>query len=117
MNTKIIIGWVLLAVGLAVIGTTINSSYRYFNAQAEFPAIFKSSPAGPAAVENKNAPDLDLQAQMQESINLATQQAIADMLPTDAINKMLNAVCWSIFAAFMVYAGFKIAEIGVKMLS
>lgn len=116
MDAKIIVGWCLLVAGVLVIAWAINASHSYFTAQAEFPEVFKSTTSSQAVVERQSADPLDLQAQMQESMNQATKEAIGQILPQDGINKMLNVTCWSIFAAFMVYAGFKIAEIGVKML-
>jgi hypothetical protein len=124
MNTKKAVGWVLVAAGIMVIGFTINLSYQFFTAKADFPAVFKSQAV---AVENTNLPQesqdgqianpADAQAQMQQAIGQATSQAINGMIPAGSLEKILNAICWSIFATFSVYAGAKISEIGIKLLA
>jgi regulator of protease activity HflC (stomatin/prohibitin superfamily) len=125
VNIKKIVGWVALAVGLMIIGQAINLSFQYFTAKQDFPAVFKL----PAAIQNTAeeakqtavaATSAELQAQaqaqMQEAMSKATAQAVSSMVPTDVIAKLLNAIVWSMFATFLVYAGAKIAEIGVKMI-
>ena len=118
MNIKIIVGWVLLAVGLAVIGWTVNTSYRHFTAKADFPPVFNfGENNGTAKSQSPDAANLNVEAQMQLAMSQATQEAVANLLPAQEIAKLLNVIVWSMFAAFMVYAGFKIAEIGIKMIS
>jgi len=122
MNTKIIMGWVLIVAGLAVIGAAINASYRYFTAKAEFPAVFEISAKNPAGdlpsqagIENLSVEEAQnyLQNQIQYSVN----RALVDMLPDDAIAKMLNILSWSIFGTFLIFAGGKISWLGVQLLS
>ena len=123
MDAKKIIGWVLVAAGLLVIGQAINLSYRFFTAKADFPAIFKALPLAqvvvvPTADQNKVVTSVvDAQAQMQQAIGQAMAQAVNGMIPLGAIEKLLNAIMWSVFATFLVYAGAKVAEIGVKLIS
>jgi hypothetical protein len=113
---KIIIGWVLVVAGLAVIGQTINSSYQFFSAKSEFPMIFKTMAAAsqiltaPAATQN---PQELAQAQVQQSMN----QALGNVLPADSITKLLNIIAWSIFATLLVYAGGRIASLGIQLLA
>ncbi|UMX47394.1 MAG: hypothetical protein L7H18_03005 [Candidatus Nealsonbacteria bacterium DGGOD1a] len=118
MNAKKIIGWVLLAVGLAVIAWTVNTSYRYFTAKADFPPVFNfGENRGTAKSQSPDTANLNVEAQMQLAMSQATQEAVANLLPAQEIAKLLNVIVWSMFAAFMVYAGFKIAEIGIKIIS
>lgn len=123
MNAKKIIGWVLVAAGLLVIGQAINLSYQFFTGKAEFPAIFKAPSAAqavavPVADQNKVAVSAaDAQAQMQQAIGQATAQAVNGMIPLGSMEKLLNAIMWSVFATFLVYSGAKISEIGVKLIS
>jgi len=111
----------MLVVGLLIIVQAINLSYNYFTAKAQLPAVFNIPAGQAAAVETKTAAPAesaaDIQAQLQETMSKATNQAVANILPVETINKLLNAICWSIFATFLVYAGSKISEIGLKMIS
>lgn len=118
MNPKNIFGWILLVAGLFVVGGAINSSYQYFTAKANFPAVFKISAVASdgtitSGQKSVTATQTDVQVQLQQ----ATNKAIADMFPADSVSKLLNAISWSMFAAFLVYAGSKIAEIGIKLIS
>lgn len=117
MEIKIVVGWVLLAAGLAVIGWSVISSHGYFTAKADFPPVFNFEGNGGAAKsQSLDVAGLDVEAQMRLAMNQATQEAVANLLPAQEIAKLLNAIVWSMFAAFMVYAGFKIAEISVKLI-
>ena len=122
MDAKKIVGWVLVAVGLLAIGQAINLSYQFFTGKAEFPAIFKAPVAavGVAAKVDQNnvaVSAADVQAQMQQAVSQATAQAVNGMIPLGSMEKLLNAIMWSVFATFLVYAGAKISEIGVKLIS
>lgn len=116
---RVVVGWILIIVGLAVIGQTINNSYKYFTGRADFPAVFTNLAANSvldskitAAADSQNLQEM-AQAQIQQSMN----QAIGNILPADSITKLLNIIVWSIFATFLVYAGAKIASLGIQLLS
>jgi len=121
MDAKKIIGWVVIIVGLAVIGQAINISYQFFTAKEDFPAVFKA-PVAVQDVAPEAKPNVapitpeQAQAQLQQTMGAATSQAIANILPADGISKLLNAIVWSVFATFLVYAGAHIAAIGIKMI-
>jgi hypothetical protein len=120
MNSKIIIGWVVLVAGLAIIAYAVNSSFQFFTAKADFPAVFKTpaeniNTSFGASQDPTSGANADAQAQAQQAVSQATFQAFSNILPAENIVKLLNAITWSIFATFLVYAGFKIAEIGIKL--
>lgn len=121
MQYKKIAGWLVVISGIAIIATTITDSYSFFTAQRDFPQVFKPAATSAAANTENPAPMPDgaqaqqeyLQNQMQKAVN----QSLASILPAESIFKMLNAVCWSVFASFLVFAGAKLAEVGVKLLA
>ncbi len=114
MFTNKLFGWVLLAVGLAIIGYCLYSSWGIFTAKNEAPQIFKVAQQLPAASQKKGAQDL--QAQLEQAMQSQIQGAIGQMLPSDSIPKMLNLASWSIFAAILVLIGGKVGELGIRML-
>ncbi len=122
MNIKIIAGWCLVVAGLLVIGWAINASYQYFTAKAEFPAVFEASSK---KQESALPPQADLNAlsiegaqdYLQNQIQYSVNRAMVDMLPDDAIAKMLNILSWSIFGTFLIFAGGKISWLGVQLLA
>lgn len=115
---QIAIGWVLLIIGMAIIGQTIFDSYRFFTAKAEFPAVFEQSAAkiSPIAAVGVNSGQ-DAQAMAQAQIQKSVDDAVSRILPQESINKTLNMAVWLAFAWFLVYAGAKICGIGIKLMS
>ena len=109
-------GWVLLAIGLVIIGYCFYSSWVIFTAKKEAPQIFKiTQEQAPAAIQKKSG-QATVQAQMEQALQAQVQGAIGQMLPADSIPKMLNLASWSIFAAVLVLIGGKVGELGIRIL-
>ena len=126
MDFKIIIGWIVFAVGLFIIYNAVDQSYKYFTAKAEFPQIFKinqpnTAPTATTAPAELNPNSMASQAQaqefMQQQIQNSIGQALGNVFPVDSVTKILNAIVWSMFATFLVYAGAKISGIGIALLT
>ncbi len=113
-NLQKIIGWVLLATGLAVIFWTAYYSFNVFTSRAAVPEIFKAQekiqPSG--ATGKTPATQAELQKQME---NLIAEQ-LKGMLPPDALPKLLNLISWSILAGILILAGSQAAGIGIKLI-
>ncbi|MEK7482648.1 MAG: hypothetical protein AAB620_02565 [Patescibacteria group bacterium] len=115
MFTNKLFGWVLLAIGLAIIGYCLYSSWGIFTAKKEAPQVFKiTQEQAPAANQKKSGQDL--QAQLENMMQSQVQGAIGQMLPSGSIPKMLNLASWSIFAAILVLIGGKVGELGIRIL-
>jgi hypothetical protein len=108
--SKKIIGWILLITGLAVIAATLYFSYTIFTGKMEAPDIFKPEKSKAALTVPLNQQDI------QNSIDEAIQEQINNIVPSEFINKLLNLISWSIFAAILIFAGSKISGIGVRMI-
>jgi|GEM_PF-526280 len=146
INAKNTAGWLVLAVGLILIAITINTTYSYFTGKQEFPRVFKFDQIVPKVEaqitdeakkieEQRNLDEqlkkleemrqsvinsdlniqggFDPQIQVQDAVN----QALNNILPAGIMEKMMNMIAWSVFATFLVYAGAKISEIGIKMIA
>jgi len=121
VNAKLIIGWLIIVAGLAVIGVAISTSFQYFTAKAEFPQVFKQPAVQTAATASGQANSNNLspeQAQqvMQNQIQQSVGQAVGGLLPEGGLTKLLNIVVWVIFATFLVFAGAKLSGVGIKLL-
>jgi hypothetical protein len=117
-------GWLILVAGLALIVYSVKTSYSYFTGKAEFPVLVEApTVSNGSGTENSGNSNVDLadpqavQAMMQVQIQGSVDKTINNMVPSGSIAKMINAAIWSVFATFLVYAGAKISEIGVKMLT
>lgn len=121
VNAKVVIGWIIIVVGLAIIGQAINSSYQYFTAKADFPQVFKqpASQAAPTAPTETNLGNLSPeqeQALMQNQIQQSVGQAVGNILPEGGLAKLLNIIVWVMFATFLAFAGAKLAAVGIKLI-
>jgi hypothetical protein len=109
--SKTIIGWILLAAGVASIAWALVSSYNIFTGKNQIPGIFTEQ-----NMAKTSATDLtqtsDTQAQLQKML----QEQLKNLIPTDAISKILNLSVWSLLAFIFIFAGTKIAELGIKLL-
>lgn len=113
MSLAKISGWVLLLLGLAIIGYSLYSSYNIFTAKESAPEVFKVKPIEISVPESAVR---DLQAQMEEVLEKQLQDMLGQMLPTGSIPKLLNLISWSIFASILIFAGSKIAGLGIRLI-
>ena len=106
--TRKIIGWILLAVGLLLIGWTLMNSYNIFTGQAELPEFFEQ----PEETLVQTGDSQDMQAQLQQMMG----EQLKGMIPVDSIAKILNLTVWSILAFILIFGGTQIAGIGIKLM-
>ena len=102
-----LLGYILLAVGLVLIGWSLWQSYQIFTGNAASPAIFK-----PQAQQVRQPQSGDLQAQFQQQV--ATE--IGKSIPQDAIANALNLLSWSVLAGILVFGGTSIASLGIRLI-
>ena len=113
MNYAKIFGWVLLIVGLIIIGWTLFSSYNVFTGKTEPPAVFELPPPPAEIIPLKEKTGIqDIQAQLQKMIN----EQLGSILPISALNRILNLFIWSMLAWFLVFAGSQISSLGIKLI-
>lgn len=109
MSINKIIGIVLLVAGLVVISFSLYQSYNIFTDKTPAPLIFKTS----NITNNNNAAGSDVQKQIENTV----QQQINQILPSASITKILNLLCWSMFAMILIFGGSQISGLGIKMLN
>jgi len=99
-------------IGLAVIFWTLWQSYNIFTAKVSAPLVFKGQP------QQKSSPvrSLETSQQIQEQLEEAIQKQINEILPLDALNKILNLLSWSILAGILIFGSGQISHLGIKMI-
>ena len=128
VQTKQIVGWLLLILGVAIIFYSLFSSFNIFTGKTEVPKIFSSSAksyggsaeafgeGGKSEVQkvglSSGAGSLNLEAQMQKIIG----EQLKDLIPADTLPKLLNLVVWSIFASILIFGGMQISSLGIKLI-
>lgn len=110
-KAKIIVGWLLLALGLSVIGYSLFSAYQVFKGYEEAPLIFV---AQIEEVKEINQVEPDPLGLNMEGIMTGVFE---DLLPLEYIPVFLNISVFTIFVFILITGGFKISTLGIKLLS
>jgi Zn-dependent membrane protease YugP len=101
-----ILGYILLAIGLMLIGGTIFQSYNIFTDKVSAPLVFKTETPSQTSTGATS---------VEKQINEQVQKQLNQVLPAATITKILNLIAWSMLAFILVTAGGAIASIGVKL--
>ncbi len=103
-----ILGWVLLVLGIGIIGWILYSSYNIFTNQTSVAQIF--------TLETQIKPQSSgLLGGIQDQIQDMLGQQIQGMIPRNTVTKLLNLTAWSIFSGIGILAGSQISGLGIKM--
>jgi hypothetical protein len=108
MNTKHIIGYILLTAGVLIIGYSIFASYGIFTGSSEAPGIFEEPAVQQQAAFNSGS--------AEDQVNAMLQQQVAKLLPHDTVSQTLNLFAWSVFAGILIFGGSQLASLGIKLL-
>lgn len=112
---KKIVGWVLLTAGVLAIAWGIWTSAQIFTAKRPVPEIFKESAVKEVSGYDKKTGSAE--EQMQEQMQNVIGEQIGKMLPAESMTGLLNLIAWSVFMTILIFAGGKIATIGIKLLA
>jgi hypothetical protein len=107
-------GWILLLAGLIMISWIIYSSFNIFTAKTAAPEIFKVKTENQGQAVKGKTPTT--QAELQKQMENLIGEQLKTILPLDTLPKLLNLICWSVFATFLVFAGTHVSGLGIKML-
>ena len=107
-----ILGFFLLAAGIAIILYSLFSSYLIFTGSNEAPELFLITQEETADPSFSIGSLEDLQNQLPDLFG----QQLQGFLPAGTIPQMLNFALWSIFASLLLFGGSLIAGIGVKLV-
>ena len=108
MDYQKIFGWVLLVLGVAVIGWTLLSSYNIFTGQSALPEFFKI----PEEIVSSEGMTQDIQAQTQQIIG----EQLKGLLPVDSITQFFNLMVWSMLTFILIFGGTQVSGLGIKLI-
>jgi len=103
-----IFGWILLILGVAVIGWTLMSSYNIFTGQSALPEFFESPGETLSPKETGN----EVQDQLQQMIG----EQLQGLLPANSIPQFFNLIVWSMLAFILIFGGSQISGLGIKLI-
>jgi hypothetical protein len=101
------IGWILLIIGVILIFWGIYYSYQIFTLKVEPPQIFKSSEEN---VFNGGGEE------PQDQLRIAIEEQLNNLLPVNAVPKLLNLVVWSMFSVILFMGAAHVSAIGVRLI-
>lgn len=107
MKRNLIIGYIFLFLGIAIIFYSIFSSFNIFTGKITAPEIFKLE-----AQKIQKGEGLGLEDQFQQMIG----EQLKGLIPENTLPAILNLVSWSIFAGILIFGGMQISNIGIKLL-
>ncbi|EKD67605.1 MAG: hypothetical protein ACD_48C00314G0003 [uncultured bacterium] len=107
--TEKYIGYLLLSIGICIIGFSVVSMYRVFTRQTQPLQVFSLS--GITIDANKFVPSSPLLPQQKNA-----KPALIELFPADMMNSLLNTTAHVIFMGFLVSVGYHIATLGTMLV-
>jgi len=108
MTTERVIGFSLLALGVAIILYALYASYGIFTGADDPPEIYKAS-------EKQQAVNVSTEG-MEAQVQALLQEQLKEILPDEALPKTFNLFVWSMLGGILIFGGGQIAGIGIKLL-
>lgn len=90
------------------------SCYNIFTGKTEAPAVFKIKPEETLAPAKPAIPTT--QAEIQEEMEKMMAEQLKEVLPLDALPKILNLVVCSMLAFILIFGGSQISGLGIKII-
>jgi len=112
---KKVFGWLLLIIGVLIIGWGVWASYDIFTAKKPPYEIFKTQQGIEVSFPQEKISGT-LQQQAQQQAQQAIREQLERMLSSDLLPKLFNLISWSIFVGILIFAGGRIASLGIQLL-
>ena len=111
-NSKKIVGWMLLSLGVIIIFWALFTSYSIFTGRTNPPELFQTS----EVILSDKSETLTTQEELEREMERMIGEQISGMIPKGAVTDILNLMAWSIMAGIMIFGGARISEIGIKLI-
>lgn len=111
MTTELIVkktlGWIFISVGIIMLAYIILTTMNCFMGTTPFPELFYGNEEVVKTGTSDSLNDL-MQSMLSDQLN--------SFISKDSILLLLNMSAWSLYAFFMIFAGAKIFELGLKVM-
>lgn len=116
IKPKKIIGFLLLVLGISIIGAALLASYNIFTDKTPVPGLFSSED-----FEGKEELEIDqeesgLEQEMRNLVRESVENQMTNIMPPSLIARLLNLISWSIFAGIAIFGGTQFSKIGITLL-
>lgn len=102
-TSQTITGWILLLVGLIIIGVVLYSSLNIFTGKKNPPQLF-------------SAPEIASPQEAETEAEQMVQEKLDQMIPSKNITKLLNLISWGLLAGIFIFGGSKISSLGIRLV-
>jgi len=109
MDISKIIGWLVFLAGISIIVFTVYTTYNIFIGKDLPPQIIKLDTEQPKTLSQD---DLGV-----DQIGQMISEQLSGLLPLDSLPHILNLVVWTMGAGIFILSGFKISELGIKLMN
>lgn len=120
MKINQILGLIFIIFGIGLSIFMVFKTTMLFLGNSDFPELFKANEKV-VEVQVKETQDQGILGMLQDSLGGVTNDLISNqidsIIPEGAIEKMFNMSAWMLFAFFMLYAGVKFVDIGIKIMN
>lgn len=112
---KKIAGGILLIFGVLIILWGIYSSYQIFQGKKPVPEVFPIQKLK-QTLPSKEKDDKTLEEKVGKEIQKIIGEQFSKIIPSEFVPKTFNLLSWSLFMFILIYAGGKLATLGVNLL-
>lgn len=113
MNLERILGFLLLLLGLGIIGFTLFMSFQIFTGKTNPPQVFSFEEK---KIETSPRDESSPLGNFQELAQQTLQDQIQNIVPSGTVPTILNFTAWSFLAGLFLLGGSQIAGIGIKLI-
>lgn len=117
MNLKTILGWLLIVAGIVVITWTLYYSYQVFTGKLVAPLFFVEEKGGKIKFDTNADKTPSNINELPKDVGVLIGDQLKNILPTDAVIRILNLVVWSMLAWILISGGGQLSSLGIKMLN
>lgn len=110
-----VFGWFLLIAGILIIAYSLFSSYNIFTGKSLAPQIFKLGEKTEVTLPQKEK-EMNLEEKAEMMVQEQLQKQFQEMIPADAMVKILNLISWSILAGILIFGGGQISGLGIRLI-
>jgi hypothetical protein len=116
MKIECILGYILIAAGLAMICFVVLQSYNIFTGKVSPPGIFKFENSSLSPLPSPSEKTSTSPTEIQKQVETMISEKVKEILPMELISKVFNLISWSILAGILIFAGTQIAGLGIKLV-
>ena len=91
-----------------MIAWSVYSSFQIFTGKKYVPEIFSLPESTDPLTES---------GELDQEIQQVIKEQIMSLFPPEFLTNLFNLIMWSVFAGILIFAGYQISSLGIKLLN